>query len=392
MPKSTTAAHRKLGFEGLEIRTLMAGDVTAAVVSGVLEISGDGSNNSIQVKQSGANWKVQGLGTTVNGSNSAQSFSGVTDIHIDLGEGNDFIAASKGTLSGDFVIDDLDGGRSTIELSKMNANRLEVNTFDENDVISITNCHVDEDILIVAFASTDDGDDVITIANSSAGTLLDVGTGGGNDVVTLKSVTASDGVIVTASDSGASDIDAVTIVKSSSDDLLDVSTGDGADVVTINKFQAGAEMLVSTADSDDDGNDVVSIVSSSAEDTLEVNTGNGADVLTIAKFTAGDDIELSTGGTQSDGIDVITLTQVNGGNNIDLTTGSGTDRASLTKVVAANELNVDMEAGDFDQLFVTRSRAVDAFFDGGNNDGDTLISFRNVFGTEDETGFEFVYG
>jgi hypothetical protein len=53
-----------LRFEGLENRTLLAGDVTVAVVSGVLQITGDTADNSIQIKQAGADWRVQGIGTT----------------------------------------------------------------------------------------------------------------------------------------------------------------------------------------------------------------------------------------------------------------------------------------------------------------------------------------
>src|SRR5690348_6679077 len=97
--------HRKpqfrRGFERLENRALLAGNVTAAVVAGTLNLTGDASGNALLVVQTASNtWRVQGLGTTINGGNTAFLASGVTDITADLMDGNNFIRVAGGSLSG----------------------------------------------------------------------------------------------------------------------------------------------------------------------------------------------------------------------------------------------------------------------------------------------------
>ena len=377
-----------LRLEGLENRTLMAGDVTVAVVSGVLEIAGDTADNSIQIKQSGAGWKVQGIGTTINGNNGAQTFTGVTGIEIDLGAGNDLIRATKGTLSGDLLISDL-VGRTVIDLSKINASNIGISTFDQTDAITLNKCTATDGISIESFGTAQDGADTITVIKSSAGTTFDIGTGTGNDVITIKSATAGEAFVVGAFNAGTSDQDVVTITKSSSGDEFDVLTGDGPDTVTLSKVLSGADLRVLAFDSTgDNGIDTVSIVKSGAVGSLEIETGDGLDVVAVVKSTAGDDILISTGATANDAGDILTLTQLNAGNDIIITTGDGTDTATLSKVVAANELNVDMQEGNADRLVVARSRAVDAIFEGGDDDGDTLVQSRNVFGSDVATGFD----
>ena len=384
---------KKLRFEGLERRALMAGDVTAAVVAGVLEITGDDAGNAIQIKQSGADWKVQGLGTTVNGNNSAQTFTGVTGIAIDLAGGNDLIKVSKGTLSGDFDVSDSVGGRLTVDLSSLNADNITINTPDASDTITLNKCVATTDIRINAFNTSDDGADVVTLLKTSAGGEIGLFTGGGADVITMKNVSAGETLNVGTFTTGESDADVVTIVKANSGDLFEVLTGDGRDTITLSKVQAGTDLSVVAFEmADVTAGDVVNISKSSAVESFQVQIGDGADLLTIVDFTAGDDILISTRESPSDANDTLILTKLNAGNDITILTGEGTDTAILTKVVAANELNVNMEEGNFDRLVVARSRALAAIFEGGDNDGDTLVSSRNSFGTETATGFEFEIG
>ena len=48
-------SHRTLRFQQLEDRMLMAGNVTAAVKNGALNLTGDNSANQIQITQAGPN-------------------------------------------------------------------------------------------------------------------------------------------------------------------------------------------------------------------------------------------------------------------------------------------------------------------------------------------------
>jgi hypothetical protein len=383
---------KSLRFEGLENRTLMAGDVTVAVVSGVLQITGDTADNAIQIKQSGADWRVQGLGTTVNGNNGAQTFTGVTGIAIELGAGNDLIKASKGTLTGSFVINDV-GGQSTIDLSKLSANSIDISTFDARDTIILSKCAATTSFSVNSFSTADDEGDTISIGKSTAGTTFDVATGAGDDVVTIDGVTVVDTFVVNTFSPGESDLDLVKISKSSSGDALDVLTGDGRDFVTLNKVQVGADLQIIVFESTGDTNsDTVDIAKSSAAASVEISTGDGLDGVRLSKFTAGTDILISTSATVADVGDVVILANLSAGNDIVINTGDGTDSASLTKVVAVADLNVNLGEGDSDQLFVARSRALAALFDGGDNDDDLIAFNRNVFTTPNVVGFEHEIG
>src|SRR5262245_56598606 len=149
---------RRFGFESLEHRTLLAGNVTAAVAAGTLALNGDGSGNAIQVWQSGANWKVQGLGTTVNGSFSVQTFAGVTNIVAALEGGNDFIRVFDGVLPGALVVSD-SGGNDVAQLSNITAASITVNVGDGRDTVALNNTHTPGSLVVATSATNADGND-----------------------------------------------------------------------------------------------------------------------------------------------------------------------------------------------------------------------------------------
>src|SRR5262245_43982220 len=78
-------------IEPLERRALLAGNVLAAVTAGNLVITGDASDNNIEVQQlSNGNWQVSGTGTMINGVTTAfVSNVPVANVTADLGAGND---------------------------------------------------------------------------------------------------------------------------------------------------------------------------------------------------------------------------------------------------------------------------------------------------------------
>jgi hypothetical protein len=91
---------RKLGFQQLESRMLMSGDVTVAVQHGALVVTGDNNDNQIEIHQvADGQYEVVGETTgfygttTVNGQLAPQTFSGVTgDFKIDLKGGYNSVA------------------------------------------------------------------------------------------------------------------------------------------------------------------------------------------------------------------------------------------------------------------------------------------------------------
>jgi hypothetical protein len=82
--------HRRLLVESLERRDTPAGAVTASVVGGVLTLTGDDLDNSIEVQQTGPGaFTVSGINTTIQG---GPTFTGVASISANLADGNDIVS------------------------------------------------------------------------------------------------------------------------------------------------------------------------------------------------------------------------------------------------------------------------------------------------------------
>ena len=107
----------RLRAEPLESRCLLAGDVSASVSHGTLLITGDNADNFVEVFGTGTPGQFtvegftdnQGVNTTINHSASPQTFSGVTNISVDLKKGDDFFGFEQGTVAGYLNIDMGDG-------------------------------------------------------------------------------------------------------------------------------------------------------------------------------------------------------------------------------------------------------------------------------------------
>lgn len=101
--------HRsRLLVEPLEPRHLCAGNVTATVSEGNLNVVGDGLANCLSVESAGeGKIQVRGFGTSVNGAaNAVRIFSGVTGgVFIRTGGGDDLVRVTNVILPGKLVID-----------------------------------------------------------------------------------------------------------------------------------------------------------------------------------------------------------------------------------------------------------------------------------------------
>lgn len=155
-------------FEQLEDRSLMAGNVAAAVVGGALSLTGDNQANYLVIHQTGTNrFQVQGIATNINfGGQSSRSvtFSNVSDIGVDLRGGSDSLTVYNSTLSGSMGIEMGTG----------------------NDALSITNARADNFGIVL-----NDGNDVAALVKVSTPSDGAVGlvAGSGRDAVALNRVT-----------------------------------------------------------------------------------------------------------------------------------------------------------------------------------------------------------
>ena len=168
-------------YRQLEHRQLMAGDVSASLVSGDLIIEGDSQSNRVIVREWQNQIAVLGSDqTTINGSNLPAVFTVTDDIRINMNGGNDFLFVRDLELDGrshsDLIIRG-GSGQDKIEIENVEVRR-NVNIRGDS--------HSDEILVNKVFADNisvrgDSGSDNLAVFNSFASEDLLVRGGSGND-------------------------------------------------------------------------------------------------------------------------------------------------------------------------------------------------------------------
>lgn len=176
---------RRLGVESLENRDLMAGNVTASIIQGSLQITGDSNSNVITVVQSGpGKFTVTGTGTTVNGSTTAKTFTVSKDINIDTNAGNDRV--TMGTTTANMRLPQntrvrMGSGADLLLVQRVIGKDSNIvmggNTENDIDKVTAKSCTFSGNVVI----GLGNGNDEVNIINSSALTGLRVDGAGGND-------------------------------------------------------------------------------------------------------------------------------------------------------------------------------------------------------------------
>ncbi len=177
-----------LTVQRLEDRTVPAGNISAALLFGsYLQLNGDAAANSVQLSSSApGSVTVQGIGTTVNGSNKAITFSGIHDLFVNMAEGNDIVRGQNLAISGVSIYggsgnDNAQLVGSRPGLARMGQVGLSVSVngdgeFDSpngNDTITVTGTKVQGDYATFGFQGDSnydaaDGRDLITVLNNRA--------------------------------------------------------------------------------------------------------------------------------------------------------------------------------------------------------------------------------
>jgi hypothetical protein len=320
---------RRLGFEKLEDRQLMAanvaagmgghltssvapaniaGNVTAAIVNHGLTLTGDNGSNQINIQQVGTNqFEVIGEnGTTVNGK-ANQTFSITGNISANFKSGDDGVFFDGTKTS---------GGYMTLPGS------LTVGLGDGTNALVLQNTFVSGNLSVTGGS----GADFVQFYNSGVG--LGTYNGGNND--------------------------------------CSINLGAGANTITTDYLRVQRDLLITDLSS---SGDFMLLQGVSAGRNVNIQTGNGSDDITIDNFFAKNDLNISTGG----GNDYVTLGEV-----IDEHHGTTPTPDSQGELYAAG-MSVDLGAGD-DQLCLGRVVVPLATID-GNTGNDTL--YRNAV-----TGFD----
>ena len=236
-------SRRTYRFESLELRNLLAGNVTTSVTSGQLVITGDSASNEIVITQvDPTTYKVAGTsGTKVDG-HSSSTVPGITiGINVQLNDGNDAVTLKNLSLNGMILL--MGNGNDTVVATGCTESG-GVGFFegaDGNNTFTITNCIFNAGLTIAGHAGRD------TVAMSKVSVIggLQIELGDGANALSMSNVTVSGQQVPPVEDvprAGAI-----------------ITTGSGADVIAMNNVNIVGFTQIDTQG----GNDSVTIANSS---------------------------------------------------------------------------------------------------------------------------------
>jgi hypothetical protein len=317
-------------LESLEARQMLAGDVLVSVVNGTLEVEGDGEANKVLIAagaEAGA-FVVTGLdNTTLEGESDPITVTGVRNIRVDLGDGDDLAALVGADVRGKVAIDAGDG-----------ADRVLVGTGEGVDELDgLLPDDVSVEIRGSLKIETDGGADEVAV-DATASSKLSIDTGDDDDLVSLGSTEE------------LGELDARLEVKGA----VHVELGDGND-----EFHADQV----------DGRKGVFADGGEGDDTIDVSLLTGATL-----FISGDE-----------GLDIVKLADLDV-KLLGVHTGDGNDNVDVQDSVFA-ALGVALGDGD-DTLLTANLEAKFSLLAGGDGEDTIDNAIGSVFKHERILGFE----
>ncbi|MCA9136717.1 MAG: hypothetical protein KDB00_08160 [Planctomycetales bacterium] len=214
---------------------------------------------------------------TVNPSVTAKT----TTIDLTLEQGDQLNVFDGGNLSGQtYSLSDtlLTRVGLTGSIGYSGIESLLLETGNDADTISITATNGGTSTTL----TTSDGNDVITVASTGAGSSLSINSGSGDDTV---SVTSTGGGSVTQITTEAGDDD-LSITTTGASSGLSIDSGVDVDVVTLLATGAGGATLLTLGD----GDDVANIRATGSASATDAFGGSGADTFNLSSDADGDRI------------------------------------------------------------------------------------------------------
>jgi hypothetical protein len=232
-------------FECLENRTMLAGNVVAAVDgSGNLTITGDAKSNIVYLSETSHGvWRIQGVNTKINGHSQIVHTLPVTgNITVDLGDGSDQFFMQDGMVNGDVSVS-LGNGNNQGTFWGLSVGRLQVTSGDLNDQIWIDTVLASD---TGSFVDTQAGKDKVSINHFSAPDLQ-INLGAGNDSLTLNNSALSGGSSPQLQIDAGNDRDTVGLSKVQAATVdIDMGAGD-KDALTISQSNFDVGDFLDTA-------------------------------------------------------------------------------------------------------------------------------------------------
>ena len=287
----------RLGFESLERRALMAGDVFVAIEGELLRVEGDNLANQVTLAQSSTgDLVVSGQnGTTINGLPSVRFARPVinaaeirmeggddavvlrglrvaNDLFVDLGAGNDRLT-SPATAPISVGANALIYGEAGNDTVLLNRAKVFEDLYIDGGIgaltATITNSSIDKSMTIVG----DEANDSISVVGSTVGLNLSIETKGGSDTVRISQLQAFS-LLINTDSNGAVGRDVVNISNASVVEDIGIFTGAGDDVVRMTGTTSN-KVTVSL----DQGNDRLEATNVVAATDIIFEGGAGIDTL-----------------------------------------------------------------------------------------------------------------
>jgi hypothetical protein len=364
--------------------------VGAVLTGDTLTITGDDASNQIAIYAGETEGEVIVAGgtdddgdTLVNDAAEPATFTGVTNIVLELAGGDDTAVITNLDLAGNLTADLGDGDDQLLingavqDTDDDEDDDDEIDEDDEDDAASLIDLNGDEELVTGPVSiggdvsvTGGDGSDLLSINDATIGGSLTADMGAGDDSV----------VIVTSDITGDVTVDDTEALRKSKVTLSDVTVGgdvtltlsDKADQIWLRDVTVGTETDGGIVSIDAaDGNDSVALRGLSAAE-LTVQTGDGSDRVRVrdAEVTGAIDVDLGTGhgaitvaNSTAESLD-ITSTSTSRGVKVRLSNVEAVD-AVLT--LGDGNDQVDISGSDFETLAVSLAGGRDRLKLRGNN-------------------------
>lgn len=350
----------------------LGGNETLTLTNGALinsDVDVADGTDAVSLENSTINGSlIVGGDTATDGDDSVSLTNGsVVNGTIALGVGNNTLLVDNSTVSGAVTFG---AGNDSVTIRNGGSVGGDLITGGGNDTVLVENSTFENGIQII----TGDGNDSITVSNSdNTDNAVDTTAGSGDDIIVIRNSVVND-VRGDNVNSGAEDgNDTITITNSTVEGQIDGFGG--ADVITmtggsiLNAQGSRGTFLIAG-----DGDDEVRLTDVTVR-AGDLTTGDGADLLVLSNTTIGDRMGGVFGGIQTgDDNDMVTVTggsDVHGG----LFSGAGDDIVTISgSTVGGSVGTVGVSTGDGDDL-VNLNGTVSGFVDlGADNDMITLTS------------------
>jgi hypothetical protein len=322
---------RKLRCEMLEGRWMMAGNITSSITDGVLTLSGDQLDNLSFVNGTGVPGQVvvQPVATNVDGTPTPKTFNGITSLVINGNDGNDQFSMQNLAVT-DLTIDLGNGNDFAVTATQFGPNSVSV-TGDlnllmgaGNDVVQLFRVFGDPSADLTVDAGN--GNDFLqTYSNSFDTVTIDLGQG--FDTLNTAYLTAF-GVWKV---NGGTESDLLSVITSSARDVAFFNGNDAADNLAFN----ANEFRVNVTLDGGAGNDTVSLRNSIVLHAVFARLGDGLDTANFQNNSARE-VHLDAGRDR----DIVTLNA----NAVDLAIllmGEGDDDLTVTNNLVRNYALLD---------------------------------------------------